>query len=1059
MTRNSFHRGIAFILGIGLAFAVVPLGQASAGPITIVPSSLSPGDWYRLAFLTSDTIDATSADIDVYNTFADGLGDLVIKSDWRAIVSTETVDARDNTGTNPNDFTGVPIFLLDDRRLADNNAHLWHLTGINRHQSLAITNTGDTVIDYVWTGTQSDGTDDEALGGFSLSGRVGRSSQTSSYWIDNGKLPQVRLYPVYAISGELKVAQPVGGLQEIEADADSEENQADGETYTGSSDLELDFDPDWDQLIAIEFDRIPVMPRATMNSVYLQFTAKTTESSANTVTIWGERNVTPEGLSSDDFDISSRSRTSQSVSWVISAWSAGDSGVDQRTPDLSAIVEEIVALPGWIPGSAMVFILDGDGTGTHTAYSEDAGLSVAPQILIDQPTADITFNFFEDTNGDGVRDVGEGSLRGAIEMYDYASGEYLDFLPEIDSTPGHITMPLSDGYGAYVTGFSGKYSDGTYDLYDKVIVSTPTGYISTYIGMDAVAADGEFNVGFVTPTNYEAGLSKVADTCYLVFDGHFDAAAETSSGRDTAVRLDLDGGLVVKETQLGAKGATGVSHIESISFNPRTGRLLAADGDELGFIDLTTGVYTELADFGSYADAGGGSVTIEDVDGMAFDPIGEIWYGFERVSGAPDRLFVFDPDLAPDDVLVVGYFGGADYVEVEPPSGDAELIDIDDGAFDARTGKLYAIANWGASPTRIVEVDVTTGATIDLGLVYFDPDGPGPIGSTPVLDMEGLGTSPAGAIYGVTGASSLLFELEITPSRVKGYMITRVLNGDGLYDIESLSCNTRAVVEIAGTVWDDLDGDGLRDGGEGEIGGVIVALLATDGSIAATTTTTVDGAYSFSGLPAGFAYTVEIDLVNFSVGAVLENRLITADSTGRLDGLGVSTLLDGATVSSDLTLDFAYAPPARPQICNHPCPSRLRSRRIGLDYIYVKFGMVLPPGFDPTKSEYVLEVESDGVPVYAGTLMAGDFTKKGHKWNFRDRGARTGSGLRDGIGWAKLGRTNHNVWPLQLKVFADVSGANSQEIRVRLMVDGLVMYDRLETWRQRRNELLFDLSH
>lgn len=64
---------------VGLLF--VTLEQASAGPITIVPSSLSPGDTYRLAFLTSDTIDATSADINVYNNFVDGLGDLVIASE------------------------------------------------------------------------------------------------------------------------------------------------------------------------------------------------------------------------------------------------------------------------------------------------------------------------------------------------------------------------------------------------------------------------------------------------------------------------------------------------------------------------------------------------------------------------------------------------------------------------------------------------------------------------------------------------------------------------------------------------------------------------------------------------------------------------------------------------------------------------------------------------------------------------------------------------------------------------------------------------------------------
>ena len=48
-------------------------------------------------------------------------------------------------------------------------------------------------------------------------------------------------------------------VETIEVYSDSEENEADGDTYTSSSDLELDFDPDWDQLVAIEFDEIPLI--------------------------------------------------------------------------------------------------------------------------------------------------------------------------------------------------------------------------------------------------------------------------------------------------------------------------------------------------------------------------------------------------------------------------------------------------------------------------------------------------------------------------------------------------------------------------------------------------------------------------------------------------------------------------------------------------------------------------------------------------------------------------------------------------------------------------------
>lgn len=129
-----------------------------------------------------------------------------------------------------------------------------------------------------------------------------------------------------------------------------------------------------------------------------------------------------------------------------------------------------------------------------------------------------------------------------------------------------------------------------------------------------------------------------------------------------------------------------------------------------------------------------------------------------------------------------------------------------------------------------------------------------------------------------------------------------------------------------------------------------------------------------------------------------------------------------------------------------------------MDYLYVQFGLVLPPAFDPAESEYLVEVESDLGPVFSGTLLAGDIAKKGHRWIFRDRGARKGTGVRDGIGWATLSRNNDNVWRWQVKAFAALPGAISPEINVRLTVDGVVMYDRLETWRQRSNGFVFDLG-
>ena len=109
-------------------FIVAPLAS-SAVPIT-VPTELNPGDQYRLAFVTSTTRDATDTDITLYNAFVSGVANGVTElaalgTTWKMIGSTSSIDARDNTDSNPGVSVGVPLFNLADELLADDNADLW----------------------------------------------------------------------------------------------------------------------------------------------------------------------------------------------------------------------------------------------------------------------------------------------------------------------------------------------------------------------------------------------------------------------------------------------------------------------------------------------------------------------------------------------------------------------------------------------------------------------------------------------------------------------------------------------------------------------------------------------------------------------------------------------------------------------------------------------------------------------------------------------------------------------------------------------------------------------
>lgn len=58
--------------------------------------------------------------------------------------------------------------------------------------------------------------------------------------------------------------------------------------------------------------------------------------------------------------------------WSPVAWTTvGEAGLDQRTPDLSSIVDEIVKRPGWSQGNSMGFLITGTGKRVAVAYDGD----------------------------------------------------------------------------------------------------------------------------------------------------------------------------------------------------------------------------------------------------------------------------------------------------------------------------------------------------------------------------------------------------------------------------------------------------------------------------------------------------------------------------------------------------------------------------------------------------------------------------------------------------------------------------------------------------------------
>ncbi len=170
----------------------------------------------------------------------------------------------------------------------------------------------------------------------------------------------------------------------IQGSIDDVEELNDGEVYINSTDLELANDPAYGgaQTIGLHFRNINIPPGATITSAYLQFGTDEISIGACNLNIYGEASGDPESFNTIPFNVSDRTLSSVSVNWSpANWWEADESSIDQRSPDLSNIVQSIIGLAEWQSGNALNFIIEGNGQ--RTAHSYDGDIELAPSLMIE----------------------------------------------------------------------------------------------------------------------------------------------------------------------------------------------------------------------------------------------------------------------------------------------------------------------------------------------------------------------------------------------------------------------------------------------------------------------------------------------------------------------------------------------------------------------------------------------------------------------------------------------------------------------------------------------------
>ncbi len=166
-------------------------------------------------------------------------------------------------------------------------------------------------------------------------------------------------------------------------DDDVEEIDNTGEMYFTSTDLEIGTDNNrGEQTLGLRFTGISLPQGAMITNAYIQFRADESDNVATSAIIVGEAADNAVAFPATANDLSNRAETNNSVLWTIPAWTTGDKGAAQRTPDLRAIIQEIVGRNGFSSSSAIVIKIDGTGQRVAESRNSSDAPNDAPQLVV-----------------------------------------------------------------------------------------------------------------------------------------------------------------------------------------------------------------------------------------------------------------------------------------------------------------------------------------------------------------------------------------------------------------------------------------------------------------------------------------------------------------------------------------------------------------------------------------------------------------------------------------------------------------------------------------------------
>jgi hypothetical protein len=228
------------------------------------------------------------------------------------------------------------------------------------------------------------------------------------------------------LAGSNAVSGAIFDIPIAVATDDIEEKTADG-SMTQNSDLEMPFESagtakgTTPQVIGLRY-MVPIPKGAQITKAYVEFMVDETKGGTQAVNLIIDGQLVPNApaFATTAKNLSGRSpRTNAQVKWAVPNWTkVGDKA---QTPDLTALISEIVSQDGWASGNALVLLFADDASspsvGVRAADSKEdqnssAGTAPILHLEVFSPEAknpdpangaqEITSPLFQWTAGDGA---------------------------------------------------------------------------------------------------------------------------------------------------------------------------------------------------------------------------------------------------------------------------------------------------------------------------------------------------------------------------------------------------------------------------------------------------------------------------------------------------------------------------------------------------------------------------------------------------------------------------------------------------------------------------------